>query len=90
MGVGRWRGLGNDPGSGIAGRRVVTRTWPHRDVVATLKVDGHRLVTTEDHPFWSVTDQSWERADQFMAGEKVLAADGTAHLVTAPIDLSTS
>lgn len=77
-----------DPVSGIAGRRVVTHTWPHRDMLVALSINGHRLVTTEDHPFWSVTDQSWERADQLETGERVLAADGSAHLVTAPIDLS--
>jgi len=37
--------------------------------------DGTVLTTTEDHPYWSVDDHRFERADQFVPGEKVLGAD---------------
>jgi hypothetical protein len=39
-------------------------------------IDGERIRTTEDHPFWSVTDQMFEDAQDLAPGEKVLAADG--------------
>ncbi|MFJ2754818.1 RHS repeat-associated core domain-containing protein [Nocardioides sp. NPDC087217] len=79
-----------DPVTGVAGPRPVLATWPHRDMLLVLEIDGQVLVTTEDHPFWSVTDQTWERADDLQVGEKVLSADGSSHLVTAPIDLTTA
>lgn len=79
-----------DPVTGVAGPRPVLATWPHRDMLLVLEIDGQELVTTEDHPFWSVTDQTWERADALQVGEKVLSADGSSHLVTAPIDLATA
>ncbi len=34
------------------------------------------ITTTEDHPFWSVTDQRFERADELTDGEQVLDASG--------------
>lgn len=34
------------------------------------------LTTTEDHPYWSVDDQRFERADELGHGERILSADG--------------
>lgn len=56
--------------------------WVHDDTVMDLVVDGEVIATTEDHPFWSVTDQRFERADQLDPGESVLSADGQALTVT--------
>jgi hypothetical protein len=39
-------------------------------------VDGEVITTTEDHLFWSVTDQRFEGADQLAVGEKVLGDGG--------------
>lgn len=47
-----------------------------------LVVDGEVVTTTADHPFWSVTDQRFERADQLADGEQVLDADGRAVTVS--------
>ncbi|MGH8009757.1 MAG: polymorphic toxin-type HINT domain-containing protein, partial [Candidatus Binatia bacterium] len=48
-----------------------------QDTVTDLALeDGSRLGTTEDHPFWSVTDARFERADELTPGEQVLTADG--------------
>lgn len=38
-------------------------------------MNGKIIATTEDHPFWSVTDQRFERADHLANGEFVLTAD---------------
>jgi hypothetical protein len=48
----------------------------HQDTLTDLVIDGERIRTTEDHPFWSVTDQMFEDAQDLAPGEKVLAADG--------------
>ena len=38
--------------------------------------DGSRVTTTEDHPFWSITDGRFERADELSAGEEVRTDTG--------------
>lgn len=48
----------------------------HYDTLADLIVAGERITTTEDDPFWSVTDQQSERAGQLALGERLLTADG--------------
>ncbi|MGQ0847353.1 MAG: RHS repeat-associated core domain-containing protein [Sporichthyaceae bacterium] len=68
--------LATDPETGEQAAKPVEEVFVHQDAVADLVVDGHVLSTTEDHPFWSVTDQRFERADELSDGEQVLAADG--------------
>lgn len=51
--------------------------------------DGTVLGTTEDHPFWSVTDGRFERSDELAAGEKVLTADGRV-LAVDGLDIRTA
>lgn len=68
--------IATDPETGEQTAKAVTHTWVHDDMVIDLVVDGEVITTTEDHPFWSVTDQQFERADDLAAGERVLAADG--------------
>ncbi|WP_035919665.1 polymorphic toxin-type HINT domain-containing protein, partial [Knoellia sinensis] len=70
--------LATDPETGEQEARTVTHVWVHADSVVDLKLDGEVIATTEDHPFWSVTEQRFERADELGPGEQVLAADGRA------------
>ncbi|MFD6093048.1 polymorphic toxin-type HINT domain-containing protein, partial [Oerskovia sp. NPDC060338] len=65
-----------------AGTGEVVAQHVHDDVMVTLVVAGASITTTEDHPFWSVTDQRFERADELEAGEAVLTATGA----TASVD----
>lgn len=68
--------IATDPETGEQVAKKVTHVFVHKDDVVQLEVDGEVLTTTEDHPFWSVTDQKFERADELSPGEKVLGADG--------------
>ncbi|HXH78995.1 MAG TPA: polymorphic toxin-type HINT domain-containing protein [Nocardioides sp.] len=68
--------IATNPVTGVQKSKTVTHVWVHDDTVTDLLVDGEVITTTEDHPFWSVTDQEFERADQLSAGERVLSADG--------------
>lgn len=77
-----------DPVSGERGPREVTHVWVHQDELFELEIDGETIVTTEDHPFWSVTDQRFERADELGAGERVLGAEERNLVVTHPIKAS--
>ncbi|MFV0459445.1 MAG: polymorphic toxin-type HINT domain-containing protein, partial [Actinomycetales bacterium] len=67
--------VATDPETGEQAAKEVTRVFVHDDTVVDLVVDGEVISTTEDHPFWSATDQRFERADELVAGEEVLAAD---------------
>lgn len=42
----------------------------HYDTVVDLAVDGD--TTTEDHPFWSITDQRIERAGELTSARMFL------------------
>ncbi|WP_460707501.1 polymorphic toxin-type HINT domain-containing protein [Myceligenerans halotolerans] len=69
--------IASDPETGEQQAREVTHVFVHEDTVTDLALDeGTVLGTTEDHPFWSVTDQRFERADELTAGERVLTVDG--------------
>ncbi|KRE59424.1 hypothetical protein ASG78_16265 [Nostocoides sp. Soil756] len=68
--------IATDPESGEQVAKTVEHVFVHEDTVVDLVVDGEVISTTEDHPFWSVTDQRFERADELSDGEKVLSADG--------------
>src|SRR5699024_10427217 len=70
--------IATDPQSGEQGARAVDAVFVHDDTVIDLEVEGEGeiITTTEDHPFWSVTDQRFERGDQLAPGEQVLTADG--------------
>ncbi|MEZ5094656.1 MAG: polymorphic toxin-type HINT domain-containing protein [Nocardioides sp.] len=73
--------IATDPETGQRVTRKVTHVWVHDDTLTDLKLaDGTTLTTTEDHLFWSVTDQTFERADQLAPGEVVLGDNG--HEVT--------
>lgn len=68
--------LASDPESGESLARKVEHVFVHVDLVVDMVVDGERLRTTVDHPFWSVTDQAFERADQLVVGEILQGAQG--------------
>lgn len=57
------RVVATDPETGERVTRNVTCVWVHDDSVLDLLVDGEVITTTDDHLFWSVTDQRFERAD---------------------------
>jgi hypothetical protein len=69
--------IATDPETGEQGPRTVTHLWIHTDDLYVLTVDGQALTTTEDHPFWDVTDGRWERADELKRGDLLLTPDGT-------------
>jgi len=74
--------LATDPETGERGARLVTGVWVHDDTVIDLEVDGQIVTTTEDHPFWNVTDGEWEPARFLDSGDKLLGADGALLEVT--------
>lgn len=76
------RVIATDPKTGNQVARRVEHVFVHEDTLVDLAVDGEVITTTEDHPFWSVTDQRFDRADQLMPGEQVLRADGRMTAVT--------
>jgi hypothetical protein len=46
-----------DPETGESGAGTITTVWHHLDTVLDLAAEGGTVVTTtEDHPFWNVTD----------------------------------
>jgi hypothetical protein len=68
--------MATDAEAGISGAHGVTAVWVHSDLLIRLKVDGGVLTTTEDHPYWNVTDGQWERADELDPGDSLLSASG--------------
>ncbi len=68
--------LATDPETGEQVAKQVEHVFVHDDTVTDLVVDGEVISTTEDHPFSSVTDGRFERADHLSSGEDVLDADG--------------
>jgi hypothetical protein len=76
------RVVATDPETGERVAKTVEHVFVHNDTVIDLVVDGEVITTTEDHPFWSVTDQRFERADELAPGEQVLAANGRAVTVS--------
>jgi hypothetical protein len=69
--------LAADPETGRKGPRAVTHLIVHKDTVQDLVTEGGASVTTtEDHPFWSVTDKQWQRADTLDPGDSLLTTSG--------------
>ena len=84
------RVVATNPETGEQGEEKVTRVWVHQDDLFEFEVDDDLIVTTEDHPFWSVTDQAWEGIEDLALGEQVLTAVGRTLTVTREVDFSTS
>jgi hypothetical protein len=70
-----------DPENDEDGNREVTHTWVHQDDLYKLVIDGESLITTEDHPFWNITDQEWQRADELDIGERLLSPSGKGGII---------
>lgn len=69
--------IATDPVLGEQGSRPVEQVFVHDDMLSRLEFrDGTSLETTEDHPFWTVTEQQFVRADDLSAGDQVLSASG--------------
>ncbi|MFV0460780.1 MAG: polymorphic toxin-type HINT domain-containing protein [Actinomycetales bacterium] len=69
--------LATDPETGEQAAKKVQQVFVHDDALTDLQlVDGTVLTTTEDHPYWSVDDRRFERADELAASERVLGTDG--------------
>ncbi len=68
--------LAYDPETGERGPREVTHLWVHRDTLVDLEVGESPITTTEDHPFWNVTDRAWQPAVELDTGDLVLTAGG--------------
>ncbi|WP_123814727.1 polymorphic toxin-type HINT domain-containing protein [Myceligenerans xiligouense] len=81
--------IATDPETGEQGAREVTHVWVHQDDLFEFEVDGELIVTTEDHPFWSVTDQAWEGTQNLERGDQVLTASGRTAAVTREVDPET-
>ncbi|MBW9210506.1 HINT domain-containing protein [Mumia sp. zg.B21] len=84
------RVMASDPQTDEQAARRVEAVHVHHDTVTDIEVDGEVVTTTEDHPFWSVDDQTFERADELAAGERVLGADGQPRTVTDAINTTTA
>jgi RHS repeat-associated protein len=69
--------IATNPETGEQRAKTVEHVWVHDDTVIDLVIDGEVITTTEDHPFWSVTDRRFERADELGNGERVISADGS-------------
>ncbi|MEV4826795.1 RHS repeat-associated core domain-containing protein [Micromonospora sp. NPDC049257] len=72
----------SDPVSGERGARRIDNIWTHEDSLKDLSVDGHRITTTEDHPYWNATDGQWERADELGPRDLLMTPSGA----TVPVE----
>jgi Pretoxin HINT domain len=68
--------------TGERSARRVTHVWVHRDLVMDLVIDAEVVTTTADHPFWSITDGEWQRADALEPADELLTAAGARRSVT--------
>jgi RHS repeat-associated protein len=67
--------------AGQLGYNRVTATWHHLDpVVVTLWIDGERLLTTPEHPFF-VEERGWMPAGNLGVGSHIRKADGATGTV---------
>ncbi|MEU4619621.1 polymorphic toxin-type HINT domain-containing protein [Actinoplanes sp. NPDC023801] len=74
------RVLAADPETGESGPREIEAVWVHDDDLYVIVIDGQRLVTTEDHPFWNATDKQWQFAEKLDTGDLVQTPVGTARV----------
>ena len=68
--------LATDPETGEQAAKEVTTVWVHDDTLVNLIVDGEAITTTEDHPFYNVTDGDFQSASEISPGDQVLTDDG--------------
>ncbi|MEU4155633.1 RHS repeat-associated core domain-containing protein [Actinoplanes sp. NPDC026670] len=70
--------MATDPETGETGAHTIEAVWVHDDDLYLMIIDGQRLITTEDHPFWNETDEEWQGAEEIDPGDLVRTPDGTA------------
>ncbi|PJI95200.1 Hint domain-containing protein [Luteimicrobium subarcticum] len=76
--------LATDPETGEQASEPVEQVFTHTDHSYKVTLDdGTSLTTTANRPFWSATDNQFERADHLTTGERVLGADGKPHTIAA-------
>lgn len=68
--------LATDPETGEQVAKDVTHVWVHDDTLVDLIVDGEAITTTEDHPFFNVTDGDFQWASEIDPGDQVLTDNG--------------
>ena len=69
--------VATDPETGEQGPRPVLHIWVHDDTIIDLRLTSGTIETTEDHPYWNVTDQQWQRADALDPGDLLHTWTGT-------------
>ena len=78
--------LAYDEETGEIGYYPVTAVWEHLDpIVLTLTIDGERLKTTPEHPFYARANE-WLPASDLQVGDEIWTSQGTTSTVEA-IDL---
>ena len=75
--------IASDPETGEQAAKAVEQVFVHDDTVFDRVIDREVISTNEDHPFWSITDQKFEPADELDSGEEVLGANGQALTIGA-------
>jgi len=68
--------MATDPETGRQGPHKVTHLIIHDDVLVPLTVDGKKVTTTKNHPFWNDTTHRWQPAGELGAGAKLLTPTG--------------
>jgi hypothetical protein len=68
--------LATDPETGEQVAKEVTAVWVHDDTLVNLDLDGESITTTEDHPFYNVTDGDFQWASELTPGDQVLTDNG--------------
>jgi len=72
--------LAADPQTGEQAPKTIEEVWTHSDDLYAITINGKQLVTTEDHPFWNETDQTWEGAEELHSGDLVRTPTGVARV----------
>ena len=74
------RVLASEPETGELKTRLVSHVWVHRDSLVRLSYGRQSVLTTDDHPFWSIDDHAWLPAGALEARDRVAAVNGTARI----------
>lgn len=78
-----------DQSSGTIVERTVTAVLPHPDdEIAKVTIDGELIVTTPDHPFYTL-EQGWVEAGLLWPGAHVQSAEGSGVVASIDIELFT-
>lgn len=56
---------------------------PQCDDLYKIVINGQALITTEDHPFYNLTDHQWQRADKLSPGDHLLTPNDSIAIVSS-------